>query len=154
MLAFIISNYLPCAGIKPRLIKEKRMKLLHQILGILVVVIFLLTGQYMGFYYPEMEAVDDGTRMMLRSRHIYILLAGLINLGIGVYFSWRPERWRKSLQILGSIFILVAPLLLIGAFFYEPRLANLQSSFTLPAMISLLAGTLIHLLSGIKQRLS
>jgi hypothetical protein len=128
------------------------MKILHQTVGLLVVLIFLLTGQYMEFYYPDMEAVGDGTRMMLRSRHIYILLGGLTNIGIGVYFSWHRERWRKLLQLLGSSLMLVATLILIGAFFYEPRLANLQRPLTLPAIISLFAGTLIHMLSGIKRR--
>jgi hypothetical protein len=127
------------------------MKLLHQITGILVVVIFLLTGQYLDFYYPHMDGVSDGMRMMFRSRHIYILLAGLLNIGIGVYFSYHKNRWRKILQLTGSSLLLVAPFLLIAAFFYEPKLANLQRTFTKPAIIALLSGTLLHLLSGIRQ---
>lgn len=127
------------------------MKLLHQITGILVVVIFLLTGQYLDFYYPHMEGVSDGVRMMFRSRHIYVLLAGLLNIGIGVYFSYHQKRWRKILQLTGSSLVLVAPLLLIAAFFYEPTLGNLQRPLTLPAIVALLSGTLCHLLSGIRQ---
>ena len=53
------------------------MRLLHAIVGVSAVFIFLLTGQYLEFYYPEMEGVDDGTRMMFRWGHLYILLAGL-----------------------------------------------------------------------------
>ena len=127
------------------------MKLLHQVIGIMVVVIFLLTGQYMRRYYPHMEGVSDGTRMLLRSRHIYILLAGLLNLGIGTYFSYRKQRWRKVLQLTGSVLLLLAPFLLLAAFFYEPPLANLQRTFSQPAIISMLVGTLFHLLSGVKQ---
>ena len=127
------------------------MKLLHQTIGIMVVIIFLLTGQYLDFYYPHMEGVSDGMRMLFRSRHIYILLAGLLNICIGTYFSYRKERWRRTLQLTGSILVLVAPFLLLAAFFYEPPRANLQRTFTLPAIVALLAGTLLHLLSGARQ---
>jgi hypothetical protein len=127
------------------------MKLLHQITGILFIVIFLLTGQYMDFYYPHMDGVGDGLRMMLRSRHIYILLAGLVNLGIGVYFIRQRERWRLLLQLTGSGLLLIAPLLLTGAFFYEPMLPNMPRPLTLPAIVLLLTGTLFHLISGARQ---
>lgn len=127
------------------------MKTLHLIVGIVVVVIFLLTGQYMEFFYPDMDAVDDGTRMMFRSRHIYVLLAGLINVGIGAYFSWHPERWRKILQAVGSTLIIIATLISIVAFFHEPPLPNLQRPLTLPAIISLFAGTLLHMICGLKR---
>lgn len=128
------------------------MKILHQTIGIVVVIIFLLTGQYLEIYYPHMEEVGDGMRMLFRSRHIYILLAGLINIGIGTYFSYRKERWRRVLQLTGSVLVLIAPFLLLAAFFYEPLLPNLQRTFTLPAIEFLLAGTLLHLLSGLRQR--
>jgi hypothetical protein len=124
------------------------MKLLHQIVGIIVVIIFLLTGQYLSIYYPHMNGVSDGMRMLFRSRHIYILMAGLLNIGIGTYFSYRPTRWRKALQLAGSLLLLLAPFLLIAAFFSEPQLPNLQRHFTLPAIEALFAGALLHLLSG------
>jgi undecaprenyl pyrophosphate phosphatase UppP len=125
------------------------MKLLHQITGIVVVVLFLLTGQYLEIYYPRMNEVNDGMRMLFRSRHIYILLAGLVNICIGTYFNYRAERWRKNLQLVGSLLLLVSPFLLLAAFFYEPPLPHLQRTFTLPAIKALLAGTIFHLLSGV-----
>lgn len=127
------------------------MKLLHQITGILVIIVFLLTGQYMDFYYPHMDGVSDGVRMMLRSRHIYILLAGLVNLSIGVYFIQQRRGWRWILQLTGSGLLLIAPFLLTGAFFYEPTLPQMPRPLTLPAIVSLLTGTLFHLISGARQ---
>jgi hypothetical protein len=124
------------------------MKLLHQIVGIAVVFIFLLTGQYMEFYYPRMDELNDGARMMLRSRHIYILLAGLLNIGVGAYFSYRTVWWRRALQLTGSMLIIVATSLLIGAFFYEPQLSGLPRPLTLPGIVSLSVGALCHLFSG------
>lgn len=127
------------------------MKALHLTVGWLAVAAFLLTGQYMDFHTPRMEELDDGARMLFRSRHIYILLAGLINLGIGIYFSYRTERWRKGLQVAGSLLILAAPFLLIGAFFHEPALKGLERTLTLPAVIALSVGALCHLFSGARR---
>lgn len=126
--------------------------MLHQITGIFVVIVFLLTGQYLEIYYPQMDQVGDGTRMLLRSRHIYILMAGLLNIGIGVYFSYQKKRWRKILQLIGSVLVLLAPFLLIIAFFYEPTDRGLPRTFTLPAIVALFAGTLCHLLGSATAR--
>ncbi len=127
------------------------MKRLHKIVGMAVIVVFLLTGQFMDFQQPAVRMMDDGARMMFRSRHIYILLAGLVNLGIGIYFSYQRERWRKTLQVSGSALIIIAPFLLLAAFFYEPWLAGLQRTFTLPAIVALFTGALLHLFSSVRQ---
>ena len=127
------------------------MKRLHLVVGLFVVVAFLLTGQFMDHHHPKMSDLDDGTRMMFRSRHIYLLLAGLVNLGIGMYFSYRTGRWQKLLQAIGSTLIIIAPFLSIAAFFYEPTIQGLQRTFSLPAIVALLAGTLFHLISGVRQ---
>jgi undecaprenyl pyrophosphate phosphatase UppP len=128
------------------------MKRLHLTLGVLVVLVFLLTGQYMDFQDPKVrEMTDEGARMMFRSRHIYILLAGLINLGVGVYFTYHRARWRKTMQVVGSVLIILAPLLMTASLFYEPPLKGLQRTFTLPAIVVLFAGVFLHLFSGIRQ---
>ena len=128
------------------------MKRLHLIFGVLVILVFLLTGQYMDFHDPKVrEMTDEGARMMFRSRHIYILLAGLVNLGVGIYFTYHRAPWRKTLQIVGSILILLAPLAMTGAFFYEPTLKGLQRPLTLPAIVALFAGVFLHLFSGARQ---
>lgn len=125
------------------------MKTLHRIFGVLVILAFLLTGQFME--YHRVGEMDDGARMMFRSRHIFILLAGLINLGVGVYFVYWRERWRKRLQMIGSILLIIAPLMLTIAFFYEPTLKGLQRPLTLPALVALIVGVFFHLFSGVRQ---
>jgi hypothetical protein len=128
------------------------MKTLHRIFGVLVILAFLLTGQFMDFHQPKVrEMADEGTRMMFRSRHIYILLAGLLNLGVGIYFTFWRERWRKILQVIGSALLIIAPLMMIGAFFYEPTLKGLQRTLTLPAIVLLVTGVFFHLFSGMRQ---
>ena len=127
------------------------MKLLHILLGAFVLVAFLLTGQYMDHLGVRSGALGDATRMMFRSRHIYILLAGLVNLAVGTYFVRRAGGWRKALQTSGSVLVLAAPLLLLAAFFTEPGAPGLRRHFTLPAIIILAVGTLLHAFSGLRQ---
>lgn len=128
------------------------MKGFHQLFGISVVIVFLLTGQYMDIYLGHLEGMPDGPRMLYRSRHIYILLAGLLNIGIGAYFSYHVERWRLVLQLLGSGLVLIATCLFIAAFFYEPNLSGLATPLSQPGIFLISCGTLFHLFSGLRRR--
>lgn len=127
------------------------MKPAHLIFGFLVVIVFLLTGQYMDVYHNHLDGMPDGTRMLYRTRHIFILLAGLLNLGIGIYFTCRGALWGRILQTLGSALIAVASLLFIAAFFYEPTLNNLYTPLSHWGTYTILAGTLFHLFSGARE---
>ena len=124
------------------------MRPLHLIFGLFLLVAFLLTGQYMNHYYNHMVGAPDGLRLLYRTRHIFILLAGLLNLGIGIYFSYSREPWRKVLQCFGSGLIVVASLLFIAAFFYEPKLLNLYTPLTHWGTYTIVAGMFCHLLSS------
>jgi hypothetical protein len=128
------------------------MKPLHLIFGLFLLVAFLLTGQYMNTYWNHMVGVPDGMRMLYRTRHIFILLAGLLNLGIGIYFNYGQQLWRKALQWLGSALIVTASLLFITAFFYEPKLENLYTPLSHWATYAIVAGTFCHLFSSARPR--
>ena len=127
------------------------MKRLHLGIGALTLLAFLLSGQYMDYLEVRTNALGETARVMFRSRHIYLLLAGLVNLGLGAYFSYRGRGWRRVLQLLGSALVLVAPLLMAAAFFAEPTGPGLKRHFTLPAVVAVAAGTLLHALSGIRS---
>lgn len=128
------------------------MRKLHLTFGIFVVIAFLLTGQYMDKFYNHMQGVPDGVRMLYRTRHIFILLAGLLNLGLAAYFTYRVQLWRRILQVFGSGLIMIASFLFIVAFFYEPSLRDLYTPLSHWGMYSIVAGTVFHLLSGIGQK--
>ena len=128
------------------------MKLFHLIFGITVVIVFVLTGQYMDRYLQHLEYTPDLQRMLYRSRHIYILLSGLLNLGIGTYFDYGPRRWRRVLQVIGSLLIVTATVLFILAFIYEPPRASLNTPLSGRAMYLILDGTLLHVIAGIRWR--
>jgi hypothetical protein len=64
--------------------------------------------------------VDSALRMLFRSRHIYLLFSGLINVLVGLRFVL-PSLGRGSrVALLGSILILTSPVLFAVAFFLEP----------------------------------
>lgn len=125
------------------------MKRVHLVVGIATLLAFLLSGQYMDYLEVRTNALGETARVMFRSRHIYLLLAGLVNLGLGAYFNYRERGWRRVLQLLGSALVVVAPVLMAAAFFAEPTGPGLKRHFTLPAVVAVAAGTLLHALSGI-----
>lgn len=125
------------------------MKRFHLIFGLVVLVVFLLTGQYMDRYFNHLEGMPDGPRMLYRTRHIFILLAALLNLGLGRYLRIDPTPLRRGLQIFGSMLIVGATILFIVAFFYEPNLVGLETPLSHRGMYAIATGTLLHLLSGI-----
>lgn len=127
------------------------MKRFHLIFGLTVLVVFLLTGQYMDRVHSHLMYMSDGPRMLYRTRHIFILMSGLLHVGIGAYFRYRLGV-RRALQVSGSILITVAPVLFTIAFFYEPHLEALHTPLSLAATIMIAVGTLLHLFSGVGKR--
>jgi phosphoglycerol transferase MdoB-like AlkP superfamily enzyme len=130
------------------------MKKTHLIFGVCVVLAFLLTGQYMDKFYNHMVGVPDAQRLLFRTRHIFILLAGLLNLGIGAYFTYRIEIWQRTMQLLGSLLIFAASCLFLIAFFYEPNRGDLRTPLSHWGTYTIAAGALLHVFSGIQQSAS
>ena len=123
------------------------MKKAHLLFGLCIVLAFLLTGQYMDKYYNHMVGVPDAPRLLYRTRHIFILLAGLLNLGIGAYFTYRIESWQRIVQLLGSLHIFAASLLFLIAFFYEPHLSDLHTPLSHWGTYTIATGALLHVIS-------
>ena len=126
------------------------MKRLHLLLGLTLFVIFLLTGQYME--YVHSRVLPDGPRLLYRSRHIYILFSAFINLCLGIYFSGRNPGWRRTLQIIGSVLILLAPALLLAGFFYEPERGPNNTIIAPLGIFATAGGVLLHLFSGMRRQ--
>lgn len=92
------------------------MRRVHWWMGTLTLITFLFIGSYMLYIHvPPVETLDDATRMLYRSRHLYIMLAALSNLALA-----RSE-FRTRLDRVIGVLVLVALLFLIAAFFVEPQ---------------------------------
>jgi hypothetical protein len=123
-------------------------KRLHLVIGLIGIVAFLGTGVSMRLRQPNMLELDGGARMLYRSRHIYLLLSGLLNVALGTYYGSSGRTWRRRFQSIGSCLILTAPPLLLAAFVVEPHRSGLSLPFTRPAIIGVLVGTLLHSVGG------
>jgi hypothetical protein len=128
------------------------MQRLHLIIGLVALVAFLASGQYMGLRYDHLQGLDDTTRMLFRSTHIYLLFAALLNLALGLYLVAGPPGWRRRLQRIGSTLVLLAPPLLAIAFLIEPWLSGLARPYSRWAIYGSLAGVILHLASRWPQR--
>ena len=103
-------------------------------------------------FHNHLQGMQDGMRMLYRTRHIFILMAGLLNLGIGTYFSYRQLAWGRILQFLGSALIVIATILFVVAFFYEPGMIGLKTPVSHWGMYLILAGTFLHFFSAWHER--
>ena len=128
------------------------MKRLHLVVGIATLIVFVLTGLYLRRVYPGMVGIGDGMRMMLRSRHLYILMAGALNAGLGLYLINRTSGWQRVTQTIGSVLILIAPILLIAAFFTEPQHPVAEAKIASLGLFATFGGIAFHLLSGVRVK--
>lgn len=130
----------------------KIMAYAHLIFGIIVFVAFLVTGKFMRLDFPDKEIIPQDLRILMRSRHIYILLSAFIHILLGLYLQIHNETWRKSLQIFASILLFTGTIILICAFFYETYTTRHFSEVSRFGLYATLGGTIFHLISGFKVK--
>jgi hypothetical protein len=122
----------------------------HLSIGLLVVVVFLLTGQFMRYHSPPLGTLSDSVRLMFRSRHIYFLASGLVNLMLGLYMQRRAEGWRRIAQTIGSGLLTVSPVLLMLAFIIEPQRGfQPEMWWSAAGLYALFGGCMAHWASGV-----
>lgn len=116
----------------------------HKIIGFGFVGVFLVTGGYMTARFPDAYHGDPTTRLIFHAAHTHILLAGLMNGLMGL--SMLPPRtgWRRRLQTLGSILLLVTPAFFTVAFFAEPGLVDYARPYSGAGVLSAFFGGLLH----------
>lgn len=124
----------------------------HLLFGIIVFVVFLITGGFMRMDFPDKEIISQEFRLLMRSRHIYILLSSLIHLCLGIYLEIHAQIWRKVLQISGSGLLILGSILFVWAFVHETYALQHFSDISRFALYTTLAGTVLHLLGGFKLR--
>lgn len=123
----------------------------HLIFGIAMFIVFVTTGRFMRVDFPDKEAIPQELRLLMRSRHIYILFSALIHLALGVYLQIRPQVWRKVLQFGGSAVLVISSGFLVWAFVVETY--NLQhfSDLSRNGIYLSLAGIGLHLIGGLRS---
>ena len=123
------------------------LKWIHLIFGFVLFIVFTQTGEYMRVDFPDKEAISQELRVLMRSRHIYILFSALIHLTLGIYMQLRPAVWRKVLQYLGSMVLFASSVLLVWAFITETYSLQHFSDISRFGIYTSLAGVGLHLLA-------
>lgn len=127
------------------------MRKLHLIVGVLAVLAFLITGQFLRFHQPPMPELDGAARLLYRSRHIYILASGLVNLMLGLYLASKPG-WRGVVQSIGSCFAMLSPVFLVLAFAFEPAQGFQPEMWRSSTGLYLLfLGSMLHLTAATRK---
>lgn len=124
----------------------------HLIFGVLLLVVFTQTGAYMRADFPDKEAISQELRVLMRSRHIYILFSALIHMALGVYMRPSPSAWRKVVQLLGSAILVASSGLLVWAFIVETYTLHGFSDFSRNGIYLTLAGVILHLIGGLRRK--
>jgi hypothetical protein len=122
----------------------------HLIFGILLFVVFTQTGKYMRTDFPDKDAIPQELRILMRSRHIYILFSALIHMALGIYLRLRPARWRKVVQVVGSVVLVLSSGLLVWAFVVETYSLRHFSDLSRYGIYTSLAGIVLHLIGGVR----
>jgi len=127
------------------------MKWVHLIFGAALFVVFVTTGKFMRIDFPDKEAIPQELRLLMRSRHIYILFSALTHLSLGIYLQIRPELGRKILQYAGSLTLIASSVFLVWAFVTETYSLQHFSDISRNGIYMALAGVGLHLLGGIRR---
>ena len=129
------------------------MRRAHLIVGVFGVIAFVITGQVMARHIPDVHSLSAEVQMMYVSRHIYLLGAALVNLVLGLYLELKPPGWRRILQEIGSLLILLSAVALLMAFIAEPALGMAGRSWrSFSGLIALFAGVMTHLVASVTRK--
>ena len=120
----------------------------HLIFGIVMFIIFAVTGKFMRVDFTDKDLISPDLRLLMRSRHIYILFSSLIHLTLGVYLTIHPAKWRKSFQYFGSFLLTLSAWLLLWGFIVETYQLQTFSEISRFGIYTSLAGVGFHVIGG------
>ena len=128
------------------------MRCLHLAFGLLGLLAFLVTGIFLYLEHPELSRSDQVHSLLSRANHVYLLFAALLNLQLGCYLTVLNFPLARVLQWLGSMLLLLAPLLLLLAFIDAPAGLGPEMPYSLPAVMALFAGVVLHAAARVLAR--
>ena len=136
------------------LTKHKLVSYAHLIFGIVLFIAFAVTGKFMRVDFPDKDAIPQDLRILMRSRHIYILFSSFIHLILGVYLRVESDARIRSLQHAGSFILLVSSGLLLWAWWVETYQLQHFSDVSRQGIYASLAGVSLHFIAGLARVVS
>lgn len=128
-----------------------QLRKVHFAMGLAGVAAFIVTGAYMRAGFPDLYATNEVLRYLYRSNHVYVLLASLVNVALGVHLTAAAPGWRSAVSLIGSLLALAAPVVLCFAFFLEAPVPTPERVLTLVGVIAVTAGIALHVLGGVRR---
>jgi len=79
-------------------------------------------------------------------------LNALINISLGLYVRFDSRGWRRALQLVGSVLLMLAPVLLLAGFFYEPPRGAEKTTIAPFGIYATAIGVMLHLISALRRK--
>jgi hypothetical protein len=130
---------------------ERTLRTAHLVVGAITVGAFLVTGLVMYGHEPPLSSLDWGDRLLFRSRHIYILAAGLVNLALGLRYALPEGAGRRGAVIAGSLLALASTVLLFLAFFAEPMAGREPGLLSAWGLYALFGGVMLQSAANLRR---
>ena len=130
---------------------ERTLRTAHLVVGAIAVGAFLVTGLVMYGHEPPLSSLDWGDRLLFRSRHIYILAAGLVNLALGLRYALPEGARRRGAAIAGSLLALASTVLLFFAFFAEPMAGRGPGLLSAYGLYALFGGVMLQSAANLRR---
>jgi hypothetical protein len=120
------------------------LKPIHLTVGIVGLMAFVLTGQYLAIFLKGLSDMPDGTRLLYRTSHLYLMWGSLLNLIVGMYFVPAEAFASRVMQAVSSVLLIVSPVLMLAGFFIESPTGSLDRVLTGWGNYFALAGAILH----------
>ena len=124
----------------------------HLWVGISTILFFFVTGQLMDHWGLDQMSIEGSLRQLYRSRHIYLLFGGLVNLAVSMRFVLPASGEGSRVAVVGSMLMLISPVFLASAFFIEPPRLGHSTLLTILGVFSAYLGLLFYCLGTRKIR--
>jgi hypothetical protein len=129
----------------------RSLKPIHLTVGILGLMAFVMTGQYLAIFLKGLSEMPETPRLLYRTSHLYLMWASLLNLIVGLYFTVAASRGARVMQALSSVLLLASPLLMLAGFFIESPTGSLDRVMTGWGNYFALGGAVIHFAANLKS---
>jgi hypothetical protein len=130
---------------------ERTLRTAHLVVGAITVGAFLVTGLVMYGHEPPLSTLGWSDRLLFRSRHIYILAAGLVNLALGLRYALPEGAGRRGAAIAGSLLALASTVLLFFAFFAEPMAGREPGLLSAWGLYALFGGVMLQSAANLRH---
>jgi len=98
-------------------------------------------------WVAHVPQLQDVIRAVYRSRHLFVLLAALANLAL----STGPQPIRRVQRVISTL-VLIAPVLLLTAFWVEPAQGIVAAPWSQLGLYLLFGASALLVISGSRRR--